>query len=506
MRWMVIGVVGGFGLMAAPGARADEGEDKKEATKEKDEGEGDQEKASVTLHEGTFGGEKIVYSATAGTIVLKKNEETPHASVFYTSYIKAGGGVERPVVFCFNGGPGSSSVWLHLGGLGPKRVVMGPGGTQPAPPYRLEENGESILRVADLVFIDPVSTGFSRAEKGEKASDFHGYSEDLNSVAEFIRLWTTRNERWSSAKFLAGESYGAFRAAGLAGVLQDRYGMYLNGIVLVSGVLDFATLWGTDLAHVCFLPAMANVAKFHGKLSAEVAEADDDLLRRTVAQFAEGEYATALLKGARITAAEKTAVANRLAAFTGLDAGLIERLDLRISPSRFREELLREEGLVIGRFDARLKGEDGDLAGTSPRFDPSHAAVTGAYSAMMKDYVRRVLEFESDLSYEILTGKVRPWNYSAFEGESVKVTPKLAGAMLENPHLKVLVLCGYHDLATPGFAIRQSLDQLGIGATLMGNISYRYYPGGHMMYTIEESNRSMNRDVKAFIEAEKGGD
>jgi carboxypeptidase C (cathepsin A) len=360
------------------------------------------------------------------------------------------------------------------------------------------DNPDSVLSVADLVFVDPVSTGYSRPEKGEKASDFHGFNEDLSSVAEFIRLWTTRNGRWGSAKFLAGESYGAFRAAGLASVLQDRFGMYLNGIVLVSGVLDFGTLWGTDEAHVCFLPTLAAVAQYHGALG-DAGPQGLEALTREVEAFAEGEYASALLRGFRLPPEERSRLAARVAGYTGLDAGLVERLDLRVPPGRFREELLRDRGLVVGRFDGRLTGEDGDLAGTNPGFDPSHAAVTGAYSAMVKDYLHRELGFESDLVYEILTDKVQPWNYETFAGTTVKVTDKLAAAMAENRHLQVLVLCGYHDLATPHFSIRQSLDHLDLAPSLRENIAVRFYEGGHMMYTIDASNSAVNRDVREFV-------
>jgi len=409
----------------------------------KDSGAGEEDKV-VTEHSAVLSGETIDYTVTAGTLVLKKAEEKPHASVFYVAYTKKGVGdpADRPVMFCFNGGPGSSAVWLHLGGLGPKRVEMGDGGTQPAPPYRLIDNPHSVLAVADLVFIDPVSTGYSRPEKGEKAKDCHGFDPDLNSVAEFIRLYTTRNSRWASPKFLAGESYGAFRAAGLASVLQNRFGMYLNGVILVSGLLDFETLRHGDLTHILFLPAMASVAAYHKKLGSAAYQEDPLLAMREAEVFAKGEYATALLKGAGITGDEKEKIAARLAELTGLDTGLITRLNLRVPPSRFREELLRDEGLIIGRFDGRLKASDGDDAGVYPGFDPSYTAVYGAYSAMMKDYVRRELNFESDLVYEILTSKVRPWSYKPFVGSFASVEDKFAKALRDNPHLKTLVVCG----------------------------------------------------------------
>ena len=475
---------------------------KKDEDKKKDEEKFGKEESSVTQHSGTFGGEKIDYTATAGTIVLKKDEKKAHASIFYVAYTKDGveNKADRPIVFCFNGGPGSSAVWLHLGGFGPKRVAMNADGTQPAPPYSVTDNPFSILKVADLVFIDPVSTGFSRANEAKAAKEYHEYDGDLNSVADFIRLYTTRNERWLSPKFLAGESYGSFRAAGVCEVLRDRYGMYLNGIVLVSGVLGFDTLWGTDLAHVCFLPALAHVAAFHGKLEGEYA---DNAEKRTAdaEAFAKGDYALGLLQGARLDPAKKLEIAKRLSEFTGIDADLIERLNLRLDPSRFREEILKEEREVIGRFDGRIIGKDTNLASESPDYDPSYSSVYGAFSAAQNHYLRSELKFESDLVYEVLSSKVRPWDYSkAFTGRPVDVSGKLSSAMTENKHLQIMVNCGYHDLATPYFSIQHTLDHLDVSPELIkNNIRYTFYDGGHMMYTIEESNTQWNKDVAEFI-------
>lgn len=483
-----------------------DGPEKKEEKEEKEKAPEAEPKVSVTRHSGTFGGEKIDYTATAGTLVISKKEKEPKASMFHVAYVKDG--VEdpatRPIVFCFNGGPGSSAVWLHLGGFGPKRVQMEPDGTLPAPPFRLGDNPDSLLRVADLVFIDPVSTGFSRSEDEKKASEFHNFQGDLDSMAEFIRLYTTRNGRWLSPKFLAGESYGALRAAALAHELHDDFGLYLNGIVLVSGVLGFDTLWGTDLSYVTFLPALCETAAHFGKL--EQALLDDPEQRRAeVAEFAKGDFASALLAGANLAEAKFEAVATQIARFTGIDVDTVKRHELRIDPGFFREELLREDGLVLGRFDARVTGRDGDVAGDHPGFDPSYSAVFGPFSAALNDYVRRDLGFESDLVYEILSSRVRPWDYGdQFVGQSVTVLPKLAAVMAENPNLKVLVNCGYQDLATPFSAIEHSLDHLDIDSALRENISYTYYEGGHMMYTIEQSNAEWNRDVASFIEKSSG--
>jgi len=499
-----------FCLLLLPMASlAEESKSSDESGKKKPKGEAEKsgsaklkEKSSVTEHSGEFGGESIDYTATAGTMVISRKEEEPKASVFYVAYTKKGveDPANRPIVYCFNGGPGSSAVWLHLGGFGPKRVQMEPDGSMPQPPFRLGHNPHSILRVADLVFIDPVSTGYSRAGEKKKADQFHGFKGDLDSMAEFIRLYTTRNGRWLSPKFLAGESYGAFRAAGLAHVLHDDFGLYLNGVVLVSGVLSFDTLWGTDLSHVTFLPALSEVAAYHGKLDQELLD-DPEGRRERVRAFARGEYASALLQGGRLDEATRDAVAAEVAKFTGIDAETVERHELRLPASFFREELLRDEGLVLGRFDSRIIGRDGDRADDSPEFDPSYSAVYGPFSATLNDYVRRELEFESDLVYEVLSDRVRPWKYGdQFVGEPVNVLSELASALSENPALEILVNCGRHDLATPCSAIRHSLDHLDVAPALLDNVEYSHYPGGHMMYTIEESNAAWNRDVAAFIE------
>ncbi|MEO0415581.1 MAG: peptidase S10, partial [Verrucomicrobiota bacterium] len=319
---------------------------------------------------------------------------------------------------------------------------------------------------------------------------------DLDSVSEAVRLYVTRNERWLSPKFLCGESYGALRIAGLAEKLQSRYGMYLNGLMMVSGVLDFDTLWGSDLAYVTFLPTLTEVAAYFGMLDGNLA-ADPDTLRAEVEAFAKGEYASALLVGARLPQNKRREIVEQLSRYTGLDTSFIEDHDLRIPTGEFRRELLKSKDQIAGRFDARVTGP---VRGSHT--DPSYSAVFGPFSATLKSYLRSDLNYESDLVYEILSSKVRPWDYKRFEGESVKATPQLAKAMTDNPYLKVIVNCGRHDLATPYFAIQHSLDQLDIAPKLQENIRYTFYDGGHMMYTIEESNRLWNRDLGKFITEE----
>ncbi len=463
------------------------------------------EKTSRTEHTVKIRGEKVDYVATAGTLALKNKEEKPNASMFYIAYTRKDVDdlSDRPVVFCFNGGPGSSSVWLHLGAFGPRLVDLRGDGTKPVPPpYRVVANKHSILKEADLVFIDPVSTGFSRAGKGEDPKQFHGFNEDIKSVGEFIRLYITRNGRWSSPKFLAGESYGAMRACGLAEHLQSRHGMYLNGIVLVSGVLDFKTLRleeGNDAGYIGYLPNYAAVAAFHGKLPKEKRR-QSERLRRQVSEFALGPYAEALLLGATLPEEKKTRVAKTLSRYTGLPEFLIRQANLRVPGHQFRKELLRDQGLTVGRFDGRVIGRDADKAGAYPEYDPSFTVLYGPMAGALNSYVRGELNFDSDLPYEILSREVQPWSYKSFTGRYVSVTKELSHALRDNPALKVLVCFGRHDLATPHLAMRQSLNHLPIDPGLRKNIAFEYYEGGHMMYTVPASLKKLNLDFVEFIE------
>lgn len=482
-----------------------EGEGDKDKGEKKEKAESTGEKKSETKGAVTVGGKKIDYDATAGTIQLKNQKDEPRASVFYIAYTRSG--VEdltkRPITFCFNGGPGSSSVWLHLGAFGPKRVHLSADGIEaPKPPFRLVENEYSLLGDTDLVFIDPVSTGYSRAEDGEDAKQFHGFSEDIDSVAEFIRLYVTRHARWASPKFLAGESYGAIRASGLANVLQDRYGMYLNGVVLVSGVLDFRTLSptdGSDLPYVTFFPSMAAVAHFHGKVEGD--------LRQLVTEaeaFATGPYTTALAKGLSLPEAELKTVSAEAARLTGLEPKDFEDAQLRLSSTVFRKELLRDSSTVTGRFDGRVTSKDPVRAGTYPGDDPSYSKIYGAYASTMNDYVRQTLGFESDLPYDILSGRVQPWSYKQFTNRYVSVARDIAGALRSNENLQFFVACGYHDLATPPLAIRHTIDHLEIHPDLRKNFRIDYYDGGHMMYTNLPSLKKLQIDLAKFYQDSDG--
>ncbi len=439
-----------------------------------------EEKIVQTKHSLKIGGQEIKYTATAGTILLKLEDGTPKASIFYVAYTKddVSDASRRPLTFGFNGGPGSASVWLHLGLFGPRRVQMGDAGALLPPPYKLVDNDVSLLDISDLVFIDPVSTGYSRAVPGEAPQQFHGITPDVESVADFIRLYATRNKRWSSPKFLAGESYGTTRAAGLSGYLQQRYGMYLNGIVLISSILNFETAefdTGNDLPYILYLPTYTAIAWYHKKLPSDLQSGDVQKAVEESRKFAVGEYTDALMAGDALPVSKRTEIMQKVARLTGLSPEYIDRTNLRIEIQRFTKELLRSERRTVGRIDARFTGIDRDAAGERPEFDPSIAAIIGPYSGMLNDYVRNDLKFDSDLPYEVLTGRVRPWNYAPYENRYVNVAETLRSAMTQNPFLHVFVAKGYYDLATPFFAADYTFDHLGLDPTLRGHLSGAYY-------------------------------
>ncbi|WP_438482812.1 S10 family peptidase [Oleiharenicola lentus] len=459
---------------------------------------------SVTEHQVTIGGKVVKYTATTGYLVLKTEKGEPRANIFFVAYAKAGESdpAKRPITFSFNGGPGSSSVWLHMGALGPKRVVMTDKGDSLPPPYKWVDNEYSWLDETDLVFIDPVSTGYSRAAKEVDPKQFHGFTGDIESVGEFIRLWTTRNARWASPKFLVGESYGTTRAAGLSDYLQGKYNFYLNGIMLVSSILNFQTARfaaGNDLPYQLFLPTYTASAFYHGKLKGDLAKSLPDTLARAE-KFVMNDYALALLKGDSLPEAERQRIANEVAALTGLSVDYVLKQNLRINIHRFVRELKRDENRSIGRIDSRIVGiMDETSDGPGAAFDPSLEAIYGGYSAAMNDYARRQLKFESDLPYEILTGRVQPWSYSNVENEYLNVAETLKRAMTKNQSLKVWVSNGYYDLATPYFATHYTFTHMGLDPAVRGNVSMTYYEAGHMMYSHLESLKKFKTDFSAFM-------
>jgi carboxypeptidase C (cathepsin A) len=410
---------------------------------------------------------------------------------------------KRPVTFTFNGGPGAASIWLHLGALGPRRVEMGDAGALLAPPYKLVDNEYSLLDVTDLVFIDPVTTGYSRAVPGEPDKQFHGVEEDIHSVGDFIRLYATRNRRWTSPKFLAGESYGTTRAAGLSGYLQQRYGMYFNGIILISSILNFQTAGfdtGNDLPYILYLPTYTAIAWYHKKLPADL-QGDLQKAVQESRNFAAHEYADALMVGDGLPAARRTEIAQKLSRLTGLSGEYLERSNLRIEIQRFDKELLRDQRRTVGRLDGRFTGIDEDAAGARPEYDPSLAAIVGPYTATFHDYVRGELKFESDLFYEYLTARVRPWNYEPYENRYLNVAETLRVAMTQNPFLRVFVGKGYYDLATPFYAAEYTFDHLSLDESLRSHLSGGYYEAGHMMYVHHPSLVKLKADLSQFIVA-----
>ena len=464
----------------------------------------------TSAHETTIGGKEIKYTVTVGKLPMKSDEGKPKAHIFFVAYTKHG--VEdlgkRPLTFAFNGGPGSSSVWLHLGMLGPQRIRLPDDASHLRPPYELSANPHSILDLTDLVFIDPVSTGFSRPAEGEDKGQFHGYQQDLNSVGEFIHHYLSEYGRWRSPKFLIGESYGGFRAAGLSGHLFNRYNIPISGIVMVSPATNFNTLSfasGTDIGFALFLPSYTATAWYHKALPADLKQLPVDELYRQSHEFAMGEYLLALAQGHDLDDDKRAAVAEKLSRLTGLSKTYVEQSNLRIPMQRFGKELLRDRGLTIGRFDSRYTAMETDAVGDTPDFDPSAAAIFGPDTAAINDYLREELKFDDHRVYEILTGNVHPWKYDNFGSRTPDTTDTLRETMTANPHMKVLFACGYYDLATPPGSVEYSASHLRLPKPLRENVKFTYYEGGHMMYVYEPAMEQLRKDVEAFY-AEALGD
>jgi carboxypeptidase C (cathepsin A) len=461
-----------------------------------------EEKVSTTRHTITLDGQALAYTATAGNMILKDEEGNAKASVFYIAYTKDGvkDPARRPVTFSFNGGPGAASLWVHLGAFGPRRVERTPEGMALPPPGRLVDNENSILDVTDLVFIDPVSTGYSRPAPGQNAAQFHGLVPDVEWVAELIRLWVTRNERWASPKLIAGESYGTTRAAGLAQFLAERYGMMLNGVVLISTILNWQDQEfnvGNDIPFMLHLPTYAATAWYHKKLPPEL-QGD---LRKTldeVEAFARGEYALALLQGDRLSPEKRREVAAKLARYTGLSPEYVERTNLRIGLSRFTKELLRDQGKTVGRLDTRFTGSDLDSAGEEPEYDPAWVSTDGPFTAMINDYLRRELGYKEDRPYERMA-EVKPWSFAGFENKYANLAESLRVAMTANPDMKVLFTSGYYDLATPYFDSVYTADHLGLAEPLRKNVRMAFYESGHMIYIRAADHAKLRQEVEAFI-------
>lgn len=538
-RWFLAATLGAalsfsapFVLQARPDAKPDQNVSKKNDQDKKDKDE--EPKLVVTEHTVTIDGKAVKYKATAGFIVLKDyspkpdkdkdqtsdhwgagdhenkdrndkkdddNQPKPLAKVFFIAYTRddAGDLAKRPITYCFNGGPGSASVWLHMGALGPRRAVLTEKGEALPPPYRLEDNNYSWLDKTDLVFIDSVSTGYSRPEDDVDAKKFHGYKEDIESVGEFIRLYTTKFERWTSPKFIAGESYGTTRAAGLSDFLQDRYGMYMNGIILVSSVLNFETLDfapGNDVPYSLYLPSYASAAWYHKKIAPDLQKEPLPEVLKQAEDFASHDYLLALFQGDSISDDTKKQIAEKLSRFIGLPADYISQLNLRIPSWLFFTHLLMDRNREIGRYDSRFTGIRYQPGTDRPDFDPSDEAVNGPFTATFNDYVRRELHFESDLPYETLTN-VRPWKNA--ENRYLNVAEALRKAMSRNPYLKVWICCGHYDLATPYFAVVHTVNQMELDPSIRKNIHLTYYESGHMLYVYQPSLKKFKDDFSNFL-------
>ena len=460
---------------------------------------------SITKHTITLNGERIDYTATVGHLILLDEKGVKRSHNFYIAYTRdlVKDPSKRPITFTFNGGPGSSSVWLHMGALGPKRVVLNDDGTSPPPPYSITDNAYSWLDKTDLVFIDPIETGYSRPAEGVDKKEFTGYSEDISSVGDFIHKFVTLNGRWASPKYLAGESYGTTRAAGLSGYLQDRHGMFLNGIVLISAVMNFQTLRaseGNDLPYSLFLPSFAATAYYHGRIDKVRFPVMKDFLGE-VERFAQTDYSLFLMKGDRTTMEEKDEMATRLSAHIGIDKGVIARNDHRISTQIFTKELLRNESRTIGRFDGTAKGIDRNDGGENYDFDPSfNLTVYGPFTMAINEHLKNSLKYEnSDKVYEILTGKVWPWNFGDDQNRFLNNAEVLRSAIHKNPALRVLICNGYYDLATPYFATEYTVEHMFLDESLKKNITMTYYQAGHMMYTIKPELERFTKDARAFF-------
>ena len=466
----------------------------------------------VTHHTAVIGGRAMAYTATVGTLTIRDDEGKPTASMFYVAYTAGEGpGGRRPVTFLYNGGPGSSSMWLHMGSVGPVRVVTdSPQATHNAP-FDLVANNDSLLDKSDLVFIDAIGAGFSRPLGDTKLAAFWGTDPDIDAFARGIERYLTLNDRWNSPKFIFGESYGTTRSAGLSYRLQED-GVQLNGVILLSSILNYGRRDpGFDQELINYLPSYAAAAAYHHRLAAQ--PADLVAFLREVRDWARGPYALALAKGQDLDPAERQAVAQRLSSYIGLPASFILASDLRITPFRFRKELLRDQRRTLGRYDDRFTGIDVDAAGETPDFDPSDAGITGAFVAAFHHYLTSDLGFTTEMTY-------RPTYYSAgaqwdfrhrspssggFGGRGgnenmADVALDLSAAMRENPHLLLYSLNGIYDLATPFFGTEYDLGHMQLDPEVRPNVRFAYYPSGHMVYLNTEALKSMKADLARFYD------
>ena len=467
---------------------------------------------SSTQHTVTIAGVPVSYTATVGTLILRNDKDEPWASMGYTAYVRrdAGGASRRPITFAYNGGPGSSSVWLHLGALGPRRIVTADAASTPPPPYQLVDNAYSIIDKTDLVMIDPVGTGYSRALGDAKDKDFWGVDPDIKSVSRFIKQYVSDNGRWNSPKYLLGESYGSTRSGGIVDRLQTVEGMSFNGVILVSVALDIEAIFavpGNDRPYPLFLPTYAATSWYHKALPSQPKDLDPFL--DEVRRYALGPYSEALLKGDGLPDAERKAVAEKLHQYTGLSVDYIEKSNLRVTGGQFSQELLRQHSETVGRLDSRFLGLSLDRLAKEADYDPQEAAISAAYTAGLLSYFNEELKFGQGKTYQI--GNDETWKFWEWKHQPpgspfpIPGFPNtgldLAHALTVNPDLQVLVLNGLYDLATPFFATEYMVSHLGIEKKLQPHIQMKYYPAGHMMYVQDQSLKDFKRDIAAFIDA-----
>lgn len=455
----------------------------------------------TTSHKIAIAGTTLPWETDFGLMPIENDKGEIEATLSFTYYRRPGDvEIGRPLTILFNGGPGSSSVWLHMGGIGPRRVRLLDDGAMPPPPFEVIDNPYTWLTFSDLVFIDPVDTGFSKAKDEDTSKRFRSVDGDLELVGEFIRRFLTRYRRWHSPLFLSGESYGTFRAAGLAGTLADR-GIIFNGIILISSVLELGTLLfesGDDLPYVVYVPTYAATAWHHGRLNDDLQNTSLEKLLDEVREWALTTYTVALARGVDLKAEERSRVAAELSRFTGIDQPLLERWNLRITGSRFCNELLRSEGKIVGRLDARFTGFDPAGLTDNSEYDPSMSAIRAPFTAAFNAYLNQELGFESEAEYHILRGL--DWAWGDSEAGTPRTNAFLEKAFAHNPYLNLMVLSGYFDLATPFFATEYTLNRLRIDPAIRSQIVRADYAGGHMMYVAERILNDMQRDVAKFVE------
>ena len=458
----------------------------------------------ATKHSIIIKGSKIDYTATAGYLPIKNEAGETEGRIFFVAYTKDGeSAATRPVTFAYNGGPGSASLWLHLGTIGPRRVPMNDDGSLPKPPYQVVDNQESWLPATDIVMVDAMGTGYSRLAKPEYGKKFFGVRADIRGFGEFIRSYLSKNGRFKSPVFLAGESYGGIRTAGLSSYLLNN-GIALNGAIIVSGTMNFQTLdgaRGNDLPYLSFLPTFSAVAWYHKKLAPKYLNADVRTVTAEAEKFAEGDYAAALIKGSSLSPAEEAKFAKRMSELTGLKEAYIVGSHLRVPEFRFFKELLRDEGKTTGRYDGRLTGTDALPIGDNPEYDASSAATTPVFYACINDYLANELGYSTDLRYRIFNPD-GPWDNDVDEGYP-DTSEDLRQAINQNPYMKVMFTCGWFDLACPYFGTHFTVNHMDLTAKQMANISWQFYPAGHMMYIERSSREKLAKDVTSFITGAK---